>query len=65
MSREFTCITCTCGAEYAREEARLPIRDVGIQECDHCGVVLERWQGRVVPVYRLVRLPGAKNASAA
>lgn len=65
MSREFTCVTCACGAQYERSEARLPIRDVGIQECAHCSAVLERWQGKLVPVYRLIGAPQTKSASAA
>jgi hypothetical protein len=59
------CVSCACGAKYERGEARLPITDVGIQECHHCGIVIERWHGKIVPVFRLVSVPDAKNANAA
>ncbi len=65
MSRFTTCVTCACGAKYERGEVRLPIRDIGIQECEHCGAVIERWHGKVVPIFRLVSTPSARKASAA
>lgn len=63
MSRFTTCVSCACGARYERAEAHLPIKDVGIYECHHCGLVLERWQGRVVPEFKLLDLPIRKAAS--
>ncbi len=65
MAQYTTTITCACGAKYERGEARLPIRDVGIQECRHCGVVMERWQGKVVPIFRFLSAPEPKTISAA
>ena len=65
MSQYTMCIMCACGAKYERGEAHLPIRDVGIQECTHCGAVLERWHGKIVPIFRLVSAPQSKSASAA
>lgn len=65
MARYTTCITCACGAKYERGEARLPIRDVGIQECRQCGGVLERWQGKTVPIFRFIGAPETKKITAA
>jgi hypothetical protein len=65
MPRYTTSITCVCGAKYERGEAHLPIRDVGMHECSHCGVVIERWQGRTVPIFRFVSAPETDAASAA
>ncbi|HRK64630.1 MAG TPA: hypothetical protein PLN53_09565 [Terricaulis sp.] len=65
MSRYTMCVTCACGAKYERGEVRLPIRDIGIQECNHCGDVIERWHGKVVPIFRFVSAPQSKKVSAA
>jgi len=65
MAQYIMCITCACGAKYERGEARLPIRDIGVQECHHCSAVLERWHGKVVPIFRLVSAPKRESASAA
>lgn len=59
------CVWCTCGARYERAEVRLPIKDVGIFECFDCGAVIERWQGREVPTFKLIARPQAKTPSAA
>jgi hypothetical protein len=58
-----TCIQCPCGAKYERAEALLPIKDVGVYECNICSAVIERWQGRVVPMFKLIERP--KQSSAA
>jgi hypothetical protein len=60
-----TCVSCTCGAHYERAEVALPIKDVGIYECHHCGEVLERWHGKTVPQFRLLAAPQSKASSAA
>ncbi len=65
MPVETRFISCACGAEYERSEAKLPIKDVGIYECRACGEVLERWHGKTVPVFKLVQKPQSKDASAA
>jgi hypothetical protein len=49
-------IACACGACYERREVRLPIKDIGVFECDECGVRLEHWSGRLVPVFSRIRL---------
>lgn len=59
------CVRCPCGAKYERAEAQLPIKDIGIYECSHCGHVLERWHGRVVPTFKLIELPQTKTTDAA
>jgi hypothetical protein len=59
------CVACVCGAKYERAEAHLPIKDIGIFECQVCGEVLERWHGRIVPTFRLIQKPAAKTSSAA
>lgn len=59
------CVWCACGARYERAEVRLPIKDVGIFECFHCGEIMDRWHGRDVPTFRLIARPEAKSSSAA
>ncbi len=58
-----TCVACACGAKYERAEAHLPIKDVGAFECQVCGEVLERWQGRDVPTFKLIAPPRASSAA--
>lgn len=60
-----TCVQCACGAKYERAEAQLPIKDIGIYECCVCSEVIERWHGRVVPVFKLIERPKATRSSAA
>jgi hypothetical protein len=52
-----SCVQCTCGARYERAEVHLPIKDVGVFECHHCGLVLERWHGKRAPLFRAVAPP--------
>ncbi|WP_395645871.1 hypothetical protein [Terricaulis sp.] len=59
------CIWCNCGAKYERVEVRLPIKDIGIFECQFCGEVLERWSGRLVPAFKLVSPPDSEASHAA
>ena len=59
------CVACACGAKYERAEANLPIKDIGIFECEVCGDVVERWHGRIVPTFKLVQRPAAKSSTAA
>jgi hypothetical protein len=59
------CVACACGAKYERAEAQLPIKDIGIFDCQVCGEVLERWHGRAVPTFRLVAKPATKTSTAA
>lgn len=65
MSPVTTSITCACGAKYERAVAHLPIKDIGIYECQHCGATLERWCGRDVPLFKFVCAPAVEDASAA
>lgn len=59
------CVWCDCGAKYERAEMTLPIKDVGIFECHGCGVVMERWHGKIVPAFKLIAMPTGKSSSAA
>ena len=65
MNQFNACLSCVCGARYERAEVQLPIKDIGLFECHLCGAVLERWHGKIVPLFRLLNLPGAKHGSAA
>lgn len=66
MNQYTTCVACACGAKYERAEVKLPIKDIGLRECDFCGAALEQWHGKIVPVLRLVAPPAkSKSASAA
>ena len=60
-----SCVKCDCGAHYERAEVRLPIKDVGIFDCHNCGAVIERWHGKVAPLFRVVQLPKPKCSNAA
>jgi len=42
---------CSCGALYIRRVVVLPIKDIGLFDCELCGVRIEHWSGRSVPVY--------------
>ncbi|MEQ1808637.1 MAG: hypothetical protein ABL889_01835 [Terricaulis sp.] len=42
---------CPCGALYIRRVVTLPIKDIGLFDCELCGVRIEQWSGRSVPVY--------------
>jgi len=57
-----TCVDCECGARYRRAEARLPIKDIGVFECDVCGQVLEHWHSQTVPHFKLIAAQERKTA---
>lgn len=59
------CVRCPCGAKYERAEAHLPIKDIGIFECEVCGEAMERWHGRVVPMFKLIERPPVRTSSVA
>jgi hypothetical protein len=59
-----TTIQCGCGACYERQERTLPIKDIGVFECVECGVRLEIWSGRKVPVFKRVKAEAAQKRSA-
>lgn len=58
MQAASSIIECTCGVRYERRERTLPIKDIGMFECDECGARVEIWSGRTVPLFR--RIPEAK-----
>lgn len=64
MKPETTIISCACGAHYEREERVLPIKDIGLFECAECGVRLEIWSGRTVPVFKRIKSDAAQKRSA-
>ena len=64
MPSEPTITACTCGAHYEREERTLPIKDIGMFECVDCGVRLEIWSGRTVPVFKRIKAEAAHKRSA-
>jgi hypothetical protein len=43
----------------------LPIKDVGMFECDDCGEVIERWHGKQAPLFRAVASPKRRTPNAA
>jgi hypothetical protein len=43
----------------------LPIKDVGIFECHHCGETIERWHGKLAPLFRFVERPRQTASNAA
>lgn len=55
MSNESTIVDCACGARYEREVRTLPIKDIGAFECVDCGVRLEIWSGRKVPLFKRLK----------
>ena len=65
MTTYTSCVKCDCGARYERAEVHLPIKDVGVFECHQCGAVIERWHGKVAPLFRLLHAPAYKSSSAA
>lgn len=65
MTSVSTFISCTCGACYERCEVILPIKDVGIFECDDCGQKLDWWHGKRIPTFRRVGAPVSKKATSA
>ncbi|MFT3729396.1 MAG: hypothetical protein QM759_16350 [Terricaulis sp.] len=65
MTAYTSCIQCVCGARYERAEVHLPIKDVGIFECQHCSAIIERWHGKTAPLFRVAELPKPKSSNAA
>lgn len=56
-----TTVTCECGAVYEREEHKLTFRDRDRHDCDFCGRVIESWSGSILPTFRLIKRPEAKE----
>ena len=42
---------CQCGALYVRRIVQLPIKDIGLFDCELCGARIEQWSGRSVPIF--------------
>lgn len=64
MSTEPRIIACTCGTSYQRTEQTLPIKDIGVFECEDCGARLDMWSGRVVPEFKRIAASKATRRSA-
>ena len=64
MQANASIVDCPCGVRYERSERQLPIKDIGLFECDECGHRIEMWSGRMVPLFKRVaeRAPEAKRA---
>ncbi len=46
--------TCTeCGAVHSTEYAQYPTRESGIEYCESCGAVLDKWSSTAHPTYKL------------
>ena len=61
MKPESTVTSCACGVQYERQDARWPIKDIGLFECVECGARIEIWSGRTVPVFK--RSQSARRAT--
>jgi predicted SprT family Zn-dependent metalloprotease len=48
-----TIIRCQCGTVYERETHKLQYRDHDTYECRICKRELDRWNGSVVPEFKL------------
>lgn len=64
MQSNPTIINCACGACYERVERTLPIKDIGLFECHDCGVRIEIWSGRTVPLFKRVEAQASGRRSA-
>ena len=51
-----TTITCNvCNSVYLRRSERVNFRGKGEKICEVCGEVLERWDGKRLPTFTLVK----------
>ncbi|MGD9965154.1 MAG: hypothetical protein AB7T59_01390 [Hyphomonadaceae bacterium] len=64
MKAESTTVECGCGACYERCERQLPIKDIGIFNCEQCGDRIEIWSGRTVPVFKRLVAASIQKRSA-
>jgi len=64
MNTETRIITCNCGVSYERTEQRLPIKDIGVFDCEACGVRLDMWSGRLVPMFKRIASAVTERRSA-
>ena len=62
---EVSTLTCRhCGSLYERTTVKLPWRDRGAAECQVCGRDLQRWNGRCIHQFRLVKRAAGTQTSA-
>jgi len=64
MNTETRIISCNCGVSYERSEQRLPIKDIGVFDCEECGARLDMWSGRLVPMFKRVAGTAPERRSA-
>jgi len=64
MSTEARIVSCNCGVSYERTEQRLPIKDIGVFDCEECGSRLDMWSGRVVPDFKRIATSKSERRSA-
>lgn len=55
MQNKPSIIQCNCGVSYERSEQQLPIKDIGVFDCEMCGERLEMWSGRNVPLFKRIK----------
>ena len=54
--RPATTISCaTCGSVYVRRAERVNFRGKDEKNCEVCGELLESWDGRRTPTFKLVK----------
>jgi transcription initiation factor IIE alpha subunit len=64
MQTRSTIIQCNCGVSYERAEQLLPVKDIGVFDCEMCGERLEMWSGRSVPLFKRVESGTSQRRSA-
>lgn len=52
---EFTCDNC--GAVYAVQERRFPVRDKDTAQCQVCGETMAEWNSTYCPTFKLKQSP--------
>ena len=49
-------VTCPhCGAVYQRTTVEMPWHDQGLEDCQICGHLLQRWRGNYIRQFRLLK----------
>jgi ribosomal protein S27E len=55
-SHNATAVTCKiCGSVYLRRAERVNFRGKDEKNCEVCGELLESWDGRRLPTFKLVK----------
>ena len=48
---------CPCGALYSVTRSRLPAKESNIAKCVVCGKIMDEWDSRDVPTFKLIHRP--------